>query len=995
MDYQSLSMKTVTELRRLAKEFSVKIPAGTNKADIISLILEAPSLNAPAQGAEAPSAPKPDESSAIGAEKAGKSPAANGDSAAAKKGRRISANSKNNTASSENALVSPTIPDTTVAPAAPENSDSTPDSASAPMNSDSAPTSADVAEKAPISHHSAAAGNRSMASASGESRRFSASAESPASSTIQKKVETQAEQSANAARAPRRAEAPGTSARRAAAGRSSSAAFSNSRPTASKMADADTSTSAAPTERAPRRASSDNRQRETGAPASNAKSTAAPVSGNSAQRATTASGNAKSAPISNARPAASGNFRTPVQNETGAPASNAKSTAAPVSENSAQSATTASGNAKSAPISNARPVASGNPRTPVQNETGVPASNAKSTAAPVSGNSAQSAATGLNDAKGASASAAPGNLHSSAQSETGTPAPSNARSASGSDSQSAPPAATRTAAPSAPNRPRFASTRPGFQRTGDFTPRNRGDASNPNRPADNRWNGSPARSDDGDRSNAYSRRSDDGDRPNAYSRRSDDGDRSNAYSRRTDDSALRSGDTRGDARYSDTSGRYGDDGRREWSARTDESRRLSDPNSAEEYRRGCESNFAPESPRRDFYEVDANGAPVGDFADGAGMLEIQPDGYGFLRAENCLPGPRDVYISIAQIRRFGLRPGDYVEGKTRPQREGDRYSALIYISKINGEPPEKALRRKPFEALVPWYPDERLRLENPLKPDLSLRMIDMLAPIGKGQRGMIVSQPKAGKTTLLKKIANAISDNNPEVKLIVLLIDERPEEVTDMKRSIRGDVIYSTFDEAPENHARVSEMILEHAQRQVEMGRDVVILLDSITRLARAYNLIIPPTGRSLSGGLDPGALYKPKKFFGAARNIENGGSLTIIATALVDTGSRMDDIIFEEFKGTGNMELHLDRKLSDKRIFPAIDLLRSGTRREDLLLTPEEREGAYQARRMLSGGNPQQATEQLISLMEKTTDNADFFRRLKGWITVYEKDGFTMGGKS
>ena len=684
-----------------------------------------------------------------------------------------------------------------------------------------------------------------------------------------------------------------------------------------------------------------------------------------------------------------------MQNETGAPTSNVKSTAAPASGNSAQSAATGPGNAKSAPISNARPAASGNFRTPVQNETGAPASNVKSDAAPASGNSAQSAATGLNDAKGASASAAPGNPHSSAQSETGTPAPSNARSASVSDSQSAPPATTRTAAPSAPNRPRFASTRPGFQRTGDFTPRNRGDASNPNRPADNRWNGSPARSDDGDRPNAYSRRSDDGDRPNAYSRRSDDGDRPNAYSRRTDDSALRSGDTRGDARYSDTSGRYGDDGRREWSARTDESRRLSDPNSAEEYRRGCESNFAPESPRRDFYEVDANGAPVGDFADGAGMLEIQPDGYGFLRAENCLPGPRDVYISIAQIRRFGLRPGDYVEGKTRPQREGDRYSALIYISKINGEPPEKALRRKPFEALVPWYPDERLRLENPLKPDLSLRMIDILAPIGKGQRGMIVSQPKAGKTTLLKKIANAISDNNPEVKLIVLLIDERPEEVTDMKRSIRGDVIYSTFDEAPENHARVSEMILEHAQRQVEMGRDVVILLDSITRLARAYNLIIPPTGRSLSGGLDPGALYKPKKFFGAARNIENGGSLTIIATALVDTGSRMDDIIFEEFKGTGNMELHLDRKLSDKRIFPAIDLLRSGTRREDLLLTPEEREGAYQARRMLSGGNPQQATEQLISLMEKTTDNADFFRRLKGWITVYEKDGFTMGGKS
>ena len=662
-------------------------------------------------------------------------------------------------------------------------------------------------------------------------------------------------------------------------------------------------------------------------------------------------------------------------------------------------------NTKNTPTSDARPAAPGNFRGPSQSETNAPApSIAKNTPA--------------SDAR----PAAPGNFRGPVQSEPVTPAPSIAKNTPASDArpapsapngQSASPTAARTVSPaisnnpSAPNRPRFTSARPGFQRTGDFNPRNRSDASNLNRPTEHRWNDSNTRSDDNDRPNSYSRRLDDGDRPSSYSRRSDDndrsssysrrtddGDRPNSYSRRTDDSYSRSGDSRGGGRFSDASGRYGDDGRREWSARSDENRRLSEPNSAEEYRRGYESDSTPEPPRRDFYEVDANGAPVGDFADGAGMLEIQPDGYGFLRAENCLPGPRDVYISIAQIRRFGLRPGDYVEGKTRPQREGDRYSALIYISKINGEPPEKALRRRPFETLVPWYPDERLKLENPLKPDLSLRMIDMLAPIGKGQRGMIVSQPKAGKTTLLKKIANAISDNNPEVKLIVLLIDERPEEVTDMKRSIRGDVIYSTFDEAPENHARVSEMILEHAQRQVEMGRDVVILLDSITRLARAYNLVIPPTGRSLSGGLDPGALYKPKKFFGAARNIENGGSLTIIATALVDTGSRMDDIIFEEFKGTGNMELHLDRKLSDKRIFPAIDLLRSGTRREELLLTPEEREGAYQARRMLSGGNPQQATEQLINLMEKTTDNADFFRRLKGWITVYEKDGFTMGGK-
>ena len=838
MDYQSLSMKTVAELRRLAKEFSVKIPAGTNKADIISLILEAPGLNAPAQGAKAPSVPNPDGSSAISAEKVDEAPAANGDFVAVKKASRISANSKSDTTHLENAAVSPANPDSAISPATPDNSGSVMDSASAPMNSDSTPTSANVAEKAPISNRNTTARNRSRSSASGENRRSSAIEESPAPSSIQKKTETQAEQNTNAARAPHRAAAPDASARRVAANRGSSPAFSNFHSAASKTADAGTNSGAASPERTPRRAASDNRQSETGAPAPS--------------------------------------------------------------------------NAKSASLSDARST---------------------------------------------------------------TP-----------NSQSASPAATRTASPAtppaAPNRPRFASTRPGFQRTGDFNPRNRSDAPNPNRPTENRWNGSPARSDDNDRSNAYSRRSDD----NA---------RSNAYSRRTDDSALRSGDTRGDARLSDVSGRYGDDGRREWSPRTDESRRLSEPSSAEEYRRGYENESAPEPPRRDFYEVDANGAPVGDFADGAGMLEIQPDGYGFLRAENCLPGPRDVYISIAQIRRFGLRPGDYVEGKTRPQREGDRYSALIYISKINGEPPEKALRRKPFEALVPWYPDERLKLENPLKPDLSLRMIDMLAPIGKGQRGMIVSQPKAGKTTLLKKIANAISDNNPEVKLIVLLIDERPEEVTDMKRSIRGDVIYSTFDEAPENHARVSEMILEHAQRQVEMGRDVVILLDSITRLARAYNLIIPPTGRSLSGGLDPGALYKPKKFFGAARNIENGGSLTVIATALVDTGSRMDDIIFEEFKGTGNMELHLDRKLSDKRIFPAIDLLRSGTRREDLLLTPEEREGAYQARRMLSGGNPQQATEQLISLMEKTTDNADFFRRLKGWITVYEKDGFTMGGKN
>ena len=409
----------------------------------------------------------------------------------------------------------------------------------------------------------------------------------------------------------------------------------------------------------------------------------------------------------------------------------------------------------------------------------------------------------------------------------------------------------------------------------------------------------------------------------------------------------------------------------------------------------------PLRPRRDSVYIPEYGAvnpavpemlAAGDCSDGAGVLEIRPEGYGFLRANNYLPGENDVYVSIAQIRRFGLRTGDYVEGKTRPQREGDRYNAMVYISRVNGLTPDQNAKRTPFDSLVPVYPNERFKLvAGDTKSDLALRIIDMLAPIGKGQRGMIVSQPKAGKTTLLKKIANAITANNPEVHLIMLLIDERPEEVTDMKRSVSGDVVYSTFDEAPENHTHVSEMVLERAQRLVEQGKDVVVLLDSITRLARAYNLVIPPTGRSLSGGLDPGALHKPKRFFGAARNIENGGSLTIIATALVDTGSRMDDIIFEEFKGTGNMELHLDRRLSDRRIFPAIDMYKSGTRREELLLTPVELEGEYQVRKMLGSTGNQETAEQLIGMMEKTSTNEDFFVRLKGWMAAFEKDGFSM----
>ena len=382
------------------------------------------------------------------------------------------------------------------------------------------------------------------------------------------------------------------------------------------------------------------------------------------------------------------------------------------------------------------------------------------------------------------------------------------------------------------------------------------------------------------------------------------------------------------------------------------------------------------------------------FVEVEGILDIMQDGYGFLRTNGYLPSEQDCYVGLSTIRRNGLRKGDKLTGTTRPARPNEKYAAVQKVATVNGKPVEELGRRVRFGDLTPVYPDECLTMEHG-QTTITARVIDLVSPIGKGQRGLIVSPPKAGKTTILKDIAAAISANNPEVHLMCLLVDERPEEVTDMQRSIKGEVISSTFDMPTENHIQVSELVIERAKRLVEDGKDVVVLLDSLTRLARAYNLAQPASGRILSGGVDSTALYPPKKFLGAARNIEGGGSLTILASALVETGSKMDEVIFEEFKGTGNMELKLDRELADKRIFPAIDLLRSGTRREDLLLTPEEREGAYQARRMLSGGNPQQATEQLISLMEKTTDNADFFRRLKGWITVYEKDGFTMGGKS
>ncbi|OPJ64093.1 transcription termination factor Rho [Clostridium chromiireducens] len=364
-----------------------------------------------------------------------------------------------------------------------------------------------------------------------------------------------------------------------------------------------------------------------------------------------------------------------------------------------------------------------------------------------------------------------------------------------------------------------------------------------------------------------------------------------------------------------------------------------------------------------------------------GILEIlENNSFGFLRCKNYLTSSDDIYVSPSQIRRFNLRTGDEVEGKVREAKETEKFKALLFVQKVNGEHPEKAIGRKSFETLTPIYPKERLRLETSDKNDLSSRLMDIICPIGKGQRGIIVAPPKAGKTTLLKKVAQNISKNYPEVKLIVLLIDERPEEVTDMKRSINGDVVYSTFDEEPQNHAKVAQMVLERAKRMVEQGKDVVILMDSITRLSRAYNLTINPTGRTLSGGLDPGALIMPKKFFGAARKIEEGGSLTILATALVETGSRMDDMIFEEFKGTGNMEVHLDRRLQERRIFPAIDIYKSGTRKEDLILSKEELDVAFSIRKtMYKDGNSDGVTENLINMLSKTNDNKEF-------VNVFQK---------
>ena len=363
-----------------------------------------------------------------------------------------------------------------------------------------------------------------------------------------------------------------------------------------------------------------------------------------------------------------------------------------------------------------------------------------------------------------------------------------------------------------------------------------------------------------------------------------------------------------------------------------------------------------------------------------GILEVMQDGYGFIRSANYLPGDNDVYVSPSQIRRFNLKTGDILEGNTRIKTQQEKFSALLYLSKVNNIDPMKIMHRKNFEDMTPVFPNERLSLECG-KTSTAMRIMDLMSPIGKGQRGMIVSPPKAGKTTLLKQVALSVQKNNPEVHLLILLIDERPEEVTDIRESIEGEnveVIYSTFDELPEHHKRVSEMVIERAKRLVEHKKDVMILIDSITRLARAYNLTVPPSGRTLSGGLDPAALHMPKRFFGAARNMREGGSLTILATALVDTGSKMDDVVYEEFKGTGNMELVLDRKLSEKRMFPAIDILKSGTRREDLLLSREEQEAVESMRKGLNGLRQEEAVDNILNMFSRTKNNEELIQMVK-----------------
>ena len=393
------------------------------------------------------------------------------------------------------------------------------------------------------------------------------------------------------------------------------------------------------------------------------------------------------------------------------------------------------------------------------------------------------------------------------------------------------------------------------------------------------------------------------------------------------------------------------------------------------------NNTKPEDIKKNnAYRIPAETVQLDSGEKANGILEVLPDGYGFIRCENYLPGENDIYVSPSQIRRFNLKTGDIIQGNIRIKNQGEKFSALLYVTSINGFHPSEGQRRYNFEDMTPVFPDQRLVMERP-GGTMAMRIVDLISPIGKGQRGMIVSPPKAGKTTLLKDVAKSILYNNPDMHLIILLIDERPEEVTDIREAIQGpnvEVIYSTFDELPEHHKRVSEMVVERARRLVEHKKDVTILLDSITRLARAYNLVIPPSGRTLSGGLDPAALHMPKRFFGAARNMREGGSLTILATALVDTGSKMDDVIYEEFKGTGNMELVLDRKLQEKRVFPAIDIQKSGTRREDLLLSHDEQEAIYNMRKALNSMKAEEAVEQILNMFSRTRSNAEFVQMAK-----------------
>ena len=433
---------------------------------------------------------------------------------------------------------------------------------------------------------------------------------------------------------------------------------------------------------------------------------------------------------------------------------------------------------------------------------------------------------------------------------------------------------------------------------------------------------------------------------------------------------------------SESNNRYENNGRNEGMVRNDMAGRNEAPVRSESpVRTESRTEYVTEEPRADFQpspelqELDSG-------IDAHGILEVMPDGFGFIRCENYLPGENDVYVAPSQIRRFNMKTGDIIHGSRRVKTAAEKFAALLYVKKINGYPTSMAERRPNFENMTPIFPDKRLHMETDGgKSTTAMRVVDLLAPIGKGQRGMIVSPPKAGKTTLLKQVAKAITLNHPEIHLMILLIDERPEEVTDIKESIVGnnvEVLYSTFDELPDRHKRVSEMVIERAKRLVEHGRDVVILLDSITRLARAYNLTVAPSGRTLSGGLDPAALHMPKRFFGAARNMREGGSLTVLATALVDTGSRMDDVIYEEFKGTGNMELVLDRKLSEKRIFPAIDILKSGTRRDDLLLTREEAEAVDIIRKATNTLKPEDAVEKILDLFAKTKNNREFVEMSK-----------------